>query len=249
MLVEFRIKNFRSFRDEQVLRLVASSDDVLEKNCATEGKLRLLKAAGVYGPNASGKSNLVKAINIMQDLVLNSADFKPGSKLPIKPFLLDDKSQAKPSFFEVTFFHKGIRYQYGFTATDERIHEEWLLAYPKGQPQRWYERNFNKLSTLWSFGPSLKGEKAKISDKTRDNALFLSVAAQWNNEQLSNVYEWFKDQLRVLQSDDVLKAVTAKILMEFQKENVTRQDMHNWITELLQNADMGIHGIKVEEIS
>lgn len=196
MLVEFRVKNFRSFRDEQVLTLVAGHDTTLPGNCATEGKLQLLKAAGIYGPNASGKSNLVKAIKVMQDLVLNSADFKPGSKLPVTPFLLDEELEGKPSSFEVTFFYEDIRYQYGFTVTNERVHEEWLLAYPKGKAQRWYERTLNKGD--WKFSSFLKGEKAKISDKTRDNALFLSVAAQWNNEQLIHVYKWFKNKLRIV---------------------------------------------------
>lgn len=247
MLVEFRVKNFRSFRDEQVLSFVASNDTVLEGNCATESKLRLLKAVGIYGPNASGKSNLIKAIDIMRGIVLNSANYKPGKKLPVQPFLLDDESQAKPSFFEVTFFHEGIRYQYGFTATDERIHEEWLLAYPKGQPQRWYERNFNKLSTLWSFGPSLKGEKAKISDKTRDNALFLSVAAQWNNKQLTTVYEWFKDKLRTINYSYELQPVTARMLLSSKDDEVVKKKMRSSITTLMQSADLGICDIIVEK--
>jgi len=204
MLVEFRVKNFRSFRDEQVLSLVASNDTVLEENCATEGKLPLLKAAGIYGPNASGKSNLIKAIDVMRDIVLNSANYKPGKKLPVKPFLLDDESQKEPSSFEVIFYHGDIRYQYGFSATNERIHEEWLLAYPKGRTmdkaQTWYHRTFNKLSTGWKFSSFLKGEKENLRTKTRDNALFLSVAAQWNNKQLTTVYEWFKDNLRVVPS-------------------------------------------------
>ncbi|GAH75315.1 unnamed protein product, partial [marine sediment metagenome] len=103
MLVEFRIKNFRSFRDEQVLSLVASKDDVLEENCTTEGKLRLLKAIGIYGPNASGKSNLIKAIDVMKNIVLNSANYKPGKKLPVQPFGLDNESQKEPSSFEIIF--------------------------------------------------------------------------------------------------------------------------------------------------
>ena len=79
MLAEFRVKNFRSFRDEQVLSLVASNDKALDENCATEGKLRLLKAAGIYGPNASGKSNLISALSTMQKIIL-----KPPSTKSVK---------------------------------------------------------------------------------------------------------------------------------------------------------------------
>ena len=73
MLVEFRVKNFRSFRDEQTLSLVASTDKSLPDNCIATPKLKLLRSAGVYGPNASGKSNLIKAVTFMQRTVLDSA--------------------------------------------------------------------------------------------------------------------------------------------------------------------------------
>ena len=89
MLVEFRVRNFRSFRDEQVLSLVASRDTTLEENCVREGRLKLLKSVGVYGANASGKSNLIKAIDRMRDIVLNSAGYKPGRELEIASFLLE----------------------------------------------------------------------------------------------------------------------------------------------------------------
>jgi len=88
MLIEFRVINFRSFQDEQVLSLVAARDKTtLRRNCTTVGKLRLLKSAGIYGANASGKSNLIKAIGTMKDLVEDSAGFEPDRELPVTPFL------------------------------------------------------------------------------------------------------------------------------------------------------------------
>ncbi len=248
MLVEFRIKNFRSFRNQQVLSLVASNDTVLEGNCATEGKLRLLKAVGIYGPNASGKSNLIKAMDIMRDIVLNSANYKPGKKLPVQPFLLDDESQKEPSSFEVIFYHGDKRYQYGFSATNERIHEEWLLAYPKGRAmdkaQTWYHRTFSKLSTVWKFTSFLKGEREHLKNKTRDNALFLSVAAQWNNKQLTAVYEWFKDKLRVVPPKEYFRPVTAKMLLDLEKESL----LYEFVKDSLKDADLGIVGVNVEKL-
>jgi AAA15 family ATPase/GTPase len=251
MLVEFSIKNFRSFRDEQVLSLVASNDNVLEENCATEGKLHLLKAVGIYGPNASGKSNLIKAIKIMKGIVLNSANYKPGKKLPVQPFLLDDESQKDPSSFEVIFYHGDIRYQYGFSATNERIHEEWLLAYPKGRTpdkaQKWFHRSFSKRDTDWKFSSFLKGERERLKDKTRDNALFLSVAAQWNNKQLTTVYEWFKDKLRIVLSKEYLKPITAIMLLDIEKKEDVGKKLYEFVTLALQKADLGIHGFNVKK--
>ncbi|MFC1678033.1 ATP/GTP-binding protein [Planctomycetota bacterium] len=252
MLVEFRVKNFRSFKDEQVFSMVASNDDILSENCVTEGKLQLLKAAGVYGPNASGKSNLVKALGLMQKLVLESANYEPGKKLPVQPFLLDDESSTKSSSFEVVFYHGDIRYQYGFTASRDCIHDEWLLAYPKGRSadkaQKWFHRSFNETSTAWKFSSFLKGERENLKNKTRDNALFLSVAAQWNNKQLTTVYEWFRDKLRVLTMDDVLRPVTASMLADSQEDVNVEDDLKTWISNLLKKADMGIYGVNAKEI-
>lgn len=242
MLVEFRVKNYRSIKDEQVLSLVAAKDDLLESNCIEAGKLRLLKAAGIYGPNASGKSNLIRAIHTMQRIILYSAGAKPGSGTPAEQFLFDDKSKKEPTSFEIIFYHNEIRYQYGFTATRERIYDEWLFASPKKSNQRWVERSFDKKTekTDWKFSTYCKGENIKLTDKTRPNALFLSVAAQWNHKQLTNVYEWFKDKLRILSPKTDRSLVTAHMLLD-NIGNISQP-----ISNIMKSADFGIAGLNVE---
>ena len=251
MLVEFKVANYRSFREEQTLSLVASNDKQLRGNCVDQDKLRLLKTVGIYGPNASGKSNFVKALKVMRDIVLDSADYQPGRKLPVQAFLFDSESQEKPSTFEVTFFCKKIRYQYGFTATNERIHNEWLLAYPKGRAQIWYERTSN--GDDWKFGSFLKGEREKLKDKTRDNVLFLSVGAQWNNKQLTAVYKWFSQKLRVMPAGVAWAPVTARMLLDVEVEGgkEAREALYELVESFLQEADLGICGLNVrkEEIA
>ncbi|MFH1716657.1 MAG: ATP-binding protein [Planctomycetota bacterium] len=245
MLVEFKVANYRSFREEQTLRLVTSSDTQLAENCAEQGKLRLLKTVGIYGPNASGKSSFIKAADVMRDMVLLSADYQPGKKLPVQPFLFDRESQKKPSTFEMTFYHDGVRYQYGFSATSERIHDEWLLAYPKGRAQIWYERKAN--GDNWKFGSFLKGEREKLKDKTRDNVLFLSAAAQWNNEQLTIVYDWFRKKLRVMPAGTTWAPVTAEMLLMAEDDEKIKEDLYGFVESCLQDADLGIHGLKVNK--
>jgi len=249
MLVEFRTRNFRCFRDDQVLSLVANSDTTLDENCTRIANLRLLKAVGIYGANASGKSNLIKAIDVMRKLVLDSANFKPGRKLPRKAFLLNGKSQKKPSFFEATFFHNGIRFQYGFTITSTRIQDEWLTAYPKGIGQAWYVRAFNQKTGDydWKYSSFLKGERAKLAKKTRENALFLSVGAQWNNEQLTAVYEWFRDKLRVAPPKEEFRPVTAEMLFDMRKEKDDWVKLYDYVMEVLRKADLGIRAVDVKE--
>lgn len=245
MLVEFKVGNYRSFREEQTLNLVASKDTGLRGNWVNKGKLRLLKAVGIYGPNASGKSNLIKALGIMRDIVLESADYQPGKKLPVEPFLFDSKTEKKPSTFEVTLYHDKVRYQYGFSANSERIHDEWLYAYPKGRAQTWFERAVNKED--WKFGSFLKGEREKLRDKTRDNVLFLSVGAQWNNEQLTGVYEWFKSKLRAMPAGTIWAPVTAEMLLDAEDNKRIRKMLYEFVEDCLQDADLGIYGFKVKK--
>ena len=249
MLVEFRVKNFRSFRDEQTLSLVASADKTLPGNCAAEGKQKLLKVAAVYGANASGKSNLIRAIAAMRDIVLSSVAYTPGQELGVTPFLFDSESPNEPSMFEVTFYEEGVRYQYGFTVTTERIEEEWLIAYPKGPGQKWFERVFNKKTKTydWKFSTLLKGEKASLAAKTRSNTLFLSVSAQWNNAQLTSVYKWFESKLQVADSNHTFRSLTAEMLGSVDKKTKVDREMRQAIVTVMKEADLGISDVLVKE--
>lgn len=248
MLLEFRVGNYRSFREEQILSLVASKDKELNKNCVDLGKLRLLKATGIYGPNASGKSNLIKALSTMQQIIITQAG--PGEKLPVTPFKLDDKYSKEPSSFEVTFYHREVRYQYGFTATSERVYDEWLCAYPEGYAQTWFERKFNKKTgkTNWDWkSKKLKGERENLKNKTRDNVLFLSVGAIWNNKQLSAVYEWFSEKIRVILPSDRSPAVTIGMLISAEKDEDWKTLSFSYINNMMQRADFGIHAISIKK--
>jgi len=251
MLVEFRVGNYRSFREEQTLSLVASTDTNLTSNCVDKGKLTLLKAVGIYGPNASGKSNLIKALSTMQQIIEEPA--KPGEKLPITPFKLDDEYEKEPSSFEVTFYHKEIRYRYGFTATNERIYDEWLYAYPEGRlrdsEQAWFERKLDKKTgkTDWSFGSYLKGEKEKLKDRVINNVLFLSVGAQWNNEQLTIVYKWFSEKILIILPLKRSPVQTANMLLDAKQNEDHRKLFYAYINDMMQRADFGIHGVDVKK--
>src|SRR6516162_2506381 len=121
MLIEFRVGNFRSFAEPQNFSLVASPDTRHPDNCIPFGKQRLLKSAGLFGANASGKSNLIKAIDFMWRFVLHSATrMNVGDEIPVVSFQLDPDSRGKASFFETQFVIDDMRYQYGFTATSKR---------------------------------------------------------------------------------------------------------------------------------
>ena len=172
MLVEFRVKNFRSLRNEQVLSLVASKDKTLQDTHTLATGLKaapsLLRSAAVYGANASGKSNLIKALQYMRGVVIESATvIQPGQTYDrLQEFRLDPESAGQPTEFEVTFILDCVRYQYGFSMTKQRIVSEHLLVYKAFKPQRWFERylDIDTDKDVYEFGPGLKGSKNFLSE-------------------------------------------------------------------------------------
>ena len=134
MLLRFGVQNFRSIRDMQELSLVASSlDDTQEGviDCAASGE-RLLPAVVVYGANASGKSNLVKALAWMQAAVLDSQTRgDPDAGIPREPFALNSASTpGAPTLCDVDFVIEGVRYHYGFAGVRPAFTREWLYSFP-----------------------------------------------------------------------------------------------------------------------
>jgi uncharacterized protein len=231
MLIEFRVKNFRSFRDEQVLSLVASSDRSQRETHATATSQRaapyVLNSAVIYGANASGKSNLIKALQYMRQVVVRSAVARPDQQFNrLQPFRLNSSSTSEPTEFEVTFLVDGVRYQYGFAITRERIVNEHLLVYKAAKPQRWFERRFDPAAEkdVYEYtGAGLKGAKNVWEGATRPNSLFVSMSVQLNSDALRPVFNWFAQQLvivnehtplskeisvRMLQADAPRKAIT-----------------------------------------
>jgi hypothetical protein len=190
MLIEFRVRNFRSLRDEQVLSLVAAKDKTMEDTNTIETGLkaapRLVRSAVVYGPNAGGKSNLLKALQWMQWFVLGAAQLERPPRLAVTPFRLDGASAGQPMAFEVTFVREGVRYQFGFALTAERVVREYLLVYKTAKPQKWYERTFDSATgqDRYEFGTGLSGQKTVWEKATRPNSLFLSIAITLNSSAL-----------------------------------------------------------------
>lgn len=245
MLVEFRVKNFRSLRDEQVLSLVASKDKSLQDThticTGFKAAPSLLRSAVVYGANAGGKSNLIKALQFMRGVVLESAAIiQPNQSFAVQPFRLDERSSSQPTEFEVTFSVDGVRYQYGFALTSQRIVSEHLLVYKAFKPQRWFERHFNAASGQdeYNFGSGLKGAKNLWEGATRPNALFLSMAVQLNSEALRPVFDWFATGLVIFNEQAQLSPQTSIQLLK-------HAEGRKQICEFLSAADISIADIEV----
>jgi AAA15 family ATPase/GTPase len=209
VFIEFSVANFRSILTRQTLSMVASVDKAHRSRNVVETQdrdLALNRSSVIYGPNAAGKSNLLRALQTLQQLVqLSAGAFQEGQALPVRPFLFAAASDTEATEFEIVFVAEDrVRYQYGCILNAERVFKEWLIAYPQGRAQRWFEREWEseqKTGTRWWFGPNFKGDRAERKvwqDFTRANALFLSTAIQLNNAQLKPVFNWLTQKLIVL---------------------------------------------------
>lgn len=250
MLIEFSVKNFRSIRDEQRLSFVKgkgaelASTNVIEVTDAPAPLLAVLRSAAIYGPNAAGKTNLLRALSALQSLVIGSAQRNPAEPLPITPFALSERTRAEPSEFEIHFIVDKVRYQYGIRADRQRIVEEWLFAYPKGKAQRWFERALSDdgpaAGYTVKFGESLKGEKELWERVTRPNASLLATAAQLNNEQLAPIFTWFATGLKIALGKGGWNELFALSLLD--RKQQAR------VLEFLQAADFTISDLRVDEL-
>jgi AAA15 family ATPase/GTPase len=245
MLIEFSVTNFKSIQATQTLSLAASNaTELRDQNCFTsdeKGLPFLLRSVAIYGANASGKSNFLEAMDFMESFVVESAkEGQEGEPIEVKPFMFSIENQAQPSEFEVLFLQEGIRFQYGFAVNQSRVTHEWLLAYPEGRPQRWFEREYNTdtKKDIWYFGSKFKGHKTILQEATRSNALFLSTAVQLNNEQLKPIYNWFYQKLRTIGLGSLAPSYSAL--------KCKNPEERKRILEFLNSADLSIADLKVE---
>jgi hypothetical protein len=262
MLIEFRVENHRSIRDEQALSMEAAdaADSADPRSRQVQGySKRLVPAVALYGANASGKSNVLSALALMRATVLASHRlWPPEGGVDRDPFAWGSKSDT-PSLFEITVLVEGVRYQYGYVADDDQFLEEWLYAWPGSRKQTWLERD----GQSFKFGEHLSGENRAIELITRPNALFLSAAVQLKHEQLLPLYRWFLvlrevnvarrihptpiSHAHVQWASDLYSLASRGLLtLRVDEEGVLAQRPERFL-DLLRAADVGIVDMKIEE--
>lgn len=258
MLIEFRVENHRSIRDEQVFTLETDhgpdSDDQCPRVVGHEKPL--LPVAALYGANASGKSNLLAAMAFMRTAIIDSHRlWPPDGGVPRDPYAWGPK-RTEPSLFEVTFLLTGVRYQYGFLADDQTFLEEWLHAWPHSRKQVLFQR---EEGNKFEYGEHLKGQNRLIESATRPNALFLSSAVQNKHPQLSEIFAWFRLMQTLNLSMSSLNSTLVRTLGNsrawftnlfdgrFQASLFDETEgVSDQFRALLRNADVGIVDLKTE---
>jgi hypothetical protein len=244
VLLTFRAENVWSFRDAFELEMLGTA--VSEKGVARpvpwrEGgsPIDVLPVAAIFGANASGKTNVLRAMDDMRMHVLRSFRLAPTAGLPYTPFRLDPSTAKKPSRFEVEIVLEGVRHDYGFVLDRERVIREWAYRYPRGRAALLFKRTGDKVE----FGPAERARSRAVRDLLRPNALFLSTAAHANHPILVHLYEWFSRNLLLAEaaSRAPRQAHTLKILEE-------DSEMATNVLDLLRAADLGITGARKYEL-
>lgn len=226
MLRSFRFANHKSFRDEQELLLMPAYDK----------ERPVVPVAALYGANASGKSNVVNALQFMVRAVRDSySRWEPGAGIPRHPFKLSAAGRTAPSRYVIEASIEGARYVYGFVIDDHEIREEWLYSYPRGRRRVLFERAGRDVD----FGSTVTGPKSTIEHLVRPDSLFLSLAVRLDIEVVRPVYGWFLREFVFRRPDrSGLAAMIA-----------TQPARARRIRDLVRLADLGIEGVHTLEAS
>jgi hypothetical protein len=217
--------------------LVAKDKKLDENNVfEVDDDLKLLKSAAIYGANASGKSNLTKALGFMRWFMINSSkETQSTEKIGVERFKLSTETEDKPSFFEIVFLINGKRYRYGFEATRDKVVSEWLFYVPKSRETKLFERKLDNITVSKTY------KADGIQQKTRHNALFLSVSAQFNVKIAEEILDWLTNKVKIVSGldDRGYRGYTVSCLMN--------NDNKDKILQLLKKLDLGFGDVKVEE--
>lgn len=227
MLIEFKVANYRSIGEEQVLSLIPDNkkgDSV--SNIINKGKHKGLNAIAIYGSNASGKSNLLLSMSLLDKLIHLSARSSSTTKLPYDPFLLRKGWEKIPTKFEVTFIINEVKYRYGLEFYQDKVVSEWLYRKSKGREVDLFLRQEDIIDTSSAF----KGNKKIIDtaiEATRPNALFLSTCDMFNVEEAKIILQWFKH----FQMIDGLNTETINTVTLWDNEDYQKK-INNYMTKL-----------------
>lgn len=239
MLVQFTVENFLSIRDKVYLSFEPSKDSEHPENLITKGDYMAVSSAAIYGANASGKSSLFKAITIALIMVRNSNKVQVTDRLPVVPFKFDFESRNKPTSFEFTFIAKDEKkYIYGFSATTEKIVEEYLYCYNSAKPTLIFDLSEKEEP---KFNRAYKVKLEAAYQMNTANKLFLATATTWNAECTKIPFEW------LVESIDTFTEIMDLSGVAFEKYRTDETNEYIKFTKsLLKQADINISSIEVD---
>ena len=237
MLKKFSVGNFLSFESINTLSLEAKKSEKEHPDFSFSiAKSNLLKSAVIYGANASGKSNLIKALHFFKNFILNPPiQSIEGKKVEVEPFLLREGQEKKPSHFEIEFIDGNEQYTYGFEVSPQRIESEWLIKNPNKVIL------FRRIGQKFTIGSSLKGITTKEQESTRENVLFLSMLAVFNHE----IAEKLLSKIRKI---EILSGLERGATLDYSIQQFLEDpEQQKAMMELMVEADFGIDSMNLQQ--
>lgn len=250
MIQLFKVKNFLSIREEQTLDFTASSDKTYEEyTVATINNVRISKIGIVYGSNASGKSNILKALVWLFEYMTSDEQRKPSQGTGLTPFLLDENSRKEKSSFDLVFYVEHIKFEYHLVLDSEKIYEEGMYSYPNGRKAKLFERKRveEKGNSIISFGDLLRlnpTQKLYIKIKCIDNISVMTAYQTSNVEKnvlLDNLIKFIGTAVPPTLSIDVDLSLLAN------KSIKTNDECKKFIAKMLVKADFNISNFYLKE--
>ena len=251
MIAEFKIRNFYSLRDEQTLSFIPTNDDT-SRDIYTEevaDGVSLLKIGCIYGSNASGKTNILKALDFFTQFMIND-DLNKGDEIGVVPFLLDDVSRQERTQFEMTFYLNREKYRLNLVLDNKVIYEETLQVYSSVQPTLLYKRTYNaeKDATDIVFGGKVglvKKSREAIEGNTFNKRTVIAAFGKSNVEKsrLNLVYDFFSQRIAPIMYPQ-------SSLMGFTKRRITKDrdgKLKKFILHFLKASDFNISDIAIHE--
>lgn len=241
MLLQFSVKNFKSFKDMAVLSMEPSVDKELPSNFTLIEKNRCLNTIAIFGANAAGKSNVFTALTAAILLVRRSNSRQVIDPLvEIIPFKFDEESIRKPTTFEFVFIAEGKKYVYGFSATQKAVQREYLYVFNSAKASTIFERT--DVNTYKFTSPALKRELQPLTERNTENKLFLATATAWNCEATRIPYLWFETKINTYSIDsDQLISQTAPMF-----DNDADNSLRKFTNMILHEADINIDDFNIE---
>lgn len=191
MLIEFSVKNYRSFRDEAVLSMEAAKSSTLKSVLIPFGGMPILPSAAIYGKNGGGKSNVIRAFWLAVQFIRNAQRTQhEKASIPVTSFALNDYSASEPTKFSFIYTLDGIRYWYSFSATKEKVYAESLYHALRGRKTLVFAREGQEFSFT-----EAKVRRKLISQVIAENQLFFSVACTMNDEDCARAMTWFREMI------------------------------------------------------
>ena len=237
MLLQFVVQNYASIKDEVILSFEPSSDQEHPENILSKGKYKAGGITAIYGANASGKTNVYKAMT-MALVILRSSNIRQiNDQIPTVPFKFNTESVSSPSRFEFTFVaNDGKKYIYGFSADQYKVHEEYLYRYNTSRTALVFDRK----GAEYKFARSERRFLDPLVRMNTENKLFLATATTWNVESTTIPYRWLAEGIDAYTNDENLTNIALNMYRTDQEANI------KFTAKLLRQADINISDIQVE---